>query len=182
MAFTLHTHETADEKSQELLEKVRERFGFTPNLLGVMAESPELLEAYLKLGELFSLTSFSELERNIILLTVSYENHCQYCVAAHSLIAQTKNVPFEVVDKLRKGKSLEDEKLETLRSFVAAMIRNDGWPEKSLKQAFFDAGYTNKQLLEVILCISFKTISNYTNHAAETPLDDIFQATKWDIK
>jgi hypothetical protein len=44
---------------------------------------------------------------------------------------------------------------------------------------FLAAGYTQAQILEVILGVTFKTLSNYTNHIAETPLDAAFAPNAW---
>jgi len=63
MSFQIHTTETAPEKSKEILEGVKSKLGFVPNLYAVMAESPELLEAYLSISELIDKTSFSPTER-----------------------------------------------------------------------------------------------------------------------
>jgi alkylhydroperoxidase family enzyme len=50
---------------------------------------------------------------------------------------------------------------------------------KTIRTLFFAAGYTQAQLFEVILGISYKTLSNYVNHIADAPLDNAFFAGKW---
>jgi AhpD family alkylhydroperoxidase len=62
-----------------------------------MAEAPALVTAYTTLSRIFEETSFSPAERQVVLLTVSYENGCEYCVAAHSVIAGMKKLPADVV-------------------------------------------------------------------------------------
>jgi len=179
MSYTIHTAETAPERAREVLEQTQKAYGFLPNLLGVMAEAPALLEAYRMLGGLFEQTTLTATERQIVLLAASYENECTYCMAAHSAIAGMQSVSQEVIDALRTGRDIPDTRLQALRAFAAAVTTSRGWPAEEILQAFFDAGYGNRQALEVILGIGMKTLSNYTNHLAETPLDMQFESLSW---
>lgn len=177
--FTVHDKASAPEAATDTLAGAEKAFGFIPNLLGVFAESPAALKAYLTLGELFGNTSFSETERQVVLLAISRFNDCRYCVAAHSTIAGMQNVPADVVDAIRNDTPIADPRLETLRSFTTAMVDNRGWVSDDDVAAFVAAGYTKANVLDVILATSFKTLSNYTNHIAETPLDSAFAAKEW---
>lgn len=179
MTYTVHTAETAPEAARETLEGAQRAYGFVPNLLGVMASAPPVVKAYKALGDLFEATSFSPTERQIVLLTVSYENGCEYCVAAHSVIAGMHQVPEPVVRAIRSGEPLADPKLEALRRFVAAVVLTRGLPSAVDRAAFEAAGYGQAQTLEVVLGVGFKTLSNYTNHIAETPLDPAFASAAW---
>lgn len=82
MNFDVHLIETAPEASREILASTQKVFCFVPNLLGVMAESPALLRAYRTIGEIFEQASFTPTERQVVLLTVSYQNVCNYCAAS----------------------------------------------------------------------------------------------------
>ncbi len=179
MSFQIHTTETAPEKSKEILEVVKSKLGFIPNLYAVMAESPELLQAYLSISELIDKTSFSPTERQIVLITASYVNNCDYCVAAHSVISSMQKVPNEIVAALRENRPLADGKLEALRKFAYAAIEKRGFIAEEEKQNFLAAGYTNRNILEVILAAGLKTLSNYTNHIAEIDLDPAFETARW---
>ncbi len=107
--FTLHTPDSAPEAARALLQDTREKMGFVPNLYAHLANAPAVLEAYLGLGAQFDKTSFSPVERQIVLLTVSVENGCEFCVAAHSMIARKMaRVPDAVVDALRNPTALPD--------------------------------------------------------------------------
>lgn len=177
--YKLYNESTAPEAARENLKKAKAKYGFLPNLLAVMSESPALLEAYLTLGNLFDQTSFSSTERQVILLTISRENDCRYCVSAHSTVAEMTKVPATVIEAIRQGRSIPDSKLEGLRRFVVEVVNTRGWPSEGTIQAFFNAGYSAKQVFEVVLAVGFKTLSNYTNHIANTPLDAAFQAKEW---
>lgn len=179
MSFDVHPIETAPEASREILASTQKAFGFVPNLLGVMAESPALLRAYRTIGEIFEQTSFTPTERQVVLLTVSYQNDCDYCVAAHSVIAGMQKVPAPVVEALRQGTPLPDAKLEALRRFTAVVVDSRGWPTETDLAAFLSAGYTRAQVLDVVLGVGMKTLSNYTNHIGGTPLDDAFAPDAW---
>ncbi len=177
--YPIYKVETAPEGSKATLAQVEKAYGFIPNLTGVLAASPTALKAYISLSSLFEGSSFTPTERQIVLLTVSFTNQCTYCMAAHSVISGMQGVSEEVVRALREGTALADEKLEALRSFTLHLLEKKGLPEASALAAFLAAGYDEAQVLEVITGIAMKTISNYTNHVADTPLDQAFQSAQW---
>ncbi len=179
MTYAVHTVDTAPEAAKETLANAQKAFGFLPNLLGVMAEAPALVKAYTTLARIFDETSFSPTERQVVLLTASYENGCDYCIAAHSVISGMQKVPSDVVQAIRDGKPIAERKLEALRQFTAAVVASRGWPSEADTKAFLNLGYTRQQILEVVLGIGFKTLSNYTNHITETPLDAAFAKAAW---
>ncbi len=177
--FKTHTIDSAPEGGKKILESVRDAYGFVPNLMATMVEAPAAAKAYTTLGKIFADTSFSPTEQQVILLTVSRENGCEYCVAAHSTIAGKHEVDEAVVEAIREGKTIPDERLEALRKLVIAVHEKRGWLDDSDLDAFTDAGYGPQQVLEVILGVAFKTLSNYTNHVAGTKLDDAFADQAW---
>lgn len=179
MSFQVHTVETAPKKSVEILGKVSATYGFIPNLMGIFAESPAILEGYLKLGEIVDQTTLSPLERQIAFIGASISNDCHYCVAAHSVISSMQNLPGDVIDALRENQPIADPKLEALRKFVVIATDQRGFVSNEETNTFLNAGYTKENILEVILIIGMKTLSNYTNHFAETPLDAAFESAKW---
>ena len=174
--FTVHSVEQAPAASQDLLRSVQAAYGFVPNLAAVMSESAPLLDAYLKVSHLFNQTSLTEMERQIVLLVVSRENTCHYCVAAHCTIAKMSGMPGETVEALRVDQPLADPRLEALREFTRSLVATRGYPAPEVVQKFQAAGFTERNALEVILGIGQKTLSNYTNHLAHTPLDAAFAA------
>jgi len=179
MSYPIHSTQTAPISSKEALAGAEKAFGFVPNLLGTMAGAPALLKTYLSLGALFDETSFTATERQIVLLTTSYENGCAYCVGAHTIMSAMQKVPDDVVQAIREGSPIADKKWEALRRFTASMVATRGWPNAAETAAFHAAGYSDAQALEVVLGVGFKTLSNYTNHLAGTPLDATFAAAAW---
>ncbi len=179
MTYTVHTVETATESAKPTLTEAKKAYGFLPNLLAVMAESPALVKGYIALARIFEETSLSPSERQVVLLTTSYENGCEYCIAAHSVIAGMQKVPSTVVQAIRDGQPIADKKLEALRRFTAAVAISRGRPSEAETGMFLNAGYGKQQVLEVVLGVGIKTLSNYTNHIADTPLDQAFAGAAW---
>ncbi len=177
--FTPVTPENTPEGSRESLTQVHNKYGFIPNLLGTFAHSPEALEGYLALGELLARTDFDATEQQVLLLTISRENGCEYCVAAHSTVAAGQNVPSEVVEAIRDGRTIAEPRLEALSRFATAVVEQRGRVSQDQLEAFIDAGFAERQVLDVILATAMKTLSNYTNHLAHTELDSPFEARRW---
>lgn len=173
------TLESAPTGSREDLTEVKSQLGFVPNLMGVMANSPALLQAYRAVSAIFDTSSLSPTERQIVLLTTSALNECDYCMAAHTVIAGMQKVDPKIIEALRNGKPIDDVRLETLRQFTADVVETRGWPSEESKRRFINVGYSSSQMLEVVLGIGLKTLSNYTNHLASTPLDGAFQSAAW---
>lgn len=175
MNFKIHTLESAPKDSQAVLSSAQKQYGFIPNLLGIMSESTDLLQGYLALSRLFSQTTLNKIEQHIVLLTVSVANRCEYCMAAHGKIACQEGIDKEIVDRISFEENLLDPKLEALRQFVRDVVVSLGFPHEKITQNFLNQGYTQKNILEVILGVGMKTLSNYTNHIAHTPIDTVFK-------
>ena len=173
--FTLYTQENASEEARPLLADSIAAFGMLPNLHAVMAEAPTLLKGYQVLHELFQKTSFNAEELTVVWQSINVEHECHYCVPAHSAIAASMRVDQGIVDALVNKTPLEDVKLEVLRETTLEMTRERGVLSQSQQDKFFAAGYTKQQLLEIVLGLAQKVMSNYTNHLADTPVDDAFK-------
>ena len=178
--FTLHTAETAPADAVPLFEKSIQAFGMLPNLHAVMAASPELLDAYQVVHILFQNTSLSVVERNVVWLAINVENQCHYCVPAHSVIAKMQGVDADIIQQLRDATPLSDPRLEVLRQFALAVVRQHGRLDDADVQVFLDAGFTKRHILDVILGVAQKTMSNYVNHFANPPVDAPFAVEAWE--
>ena len=177
--FTLHTAETAPGASADILRNVEAAWRFVPNLHAVLAEAPAALEAYSAIFSMFERTSFTPAERQVIYLAINRVNECEYCMAGHSVLAKAAGVDAETIEGLREGHSLNDGRLQALRSFVQSVVRERGHLPRGEVQAFLDAGFTRQQVLEVVLGVAIKTISNYANHLSDTPNDAFMANTAW---
>lgn len=177
--LTIHTIESAPEGSKALLESSKKNNGFLPNLHGVLAGAPGLLEAYQTLHGLFTNSSFNKDELTVVWQTINVEHGCHYCVPAHTAIAGMMKVDEAITEALRNRTSLPSEKLQTLHKTTLSITKNRGNISKEEVEAFYAAGYTQQNLLEIILGLSQKVISNYTNNIAETPVDEPFKSLAW---
>ncbi len=178
--FTVHTLETAPSGSRPLLEGINKAFGFVPNLYAVFAESPAALQGALAIGEAFSKSTLSPAEQQLVALTVSEANDCQFCVAAHSTIAKhMAKADAAVVAATRERAPLPDMKLDALVTFTRKLVEQRGFVADADLAAFLKAGYTRAQVIEVLLGVGMKTFNNYVDHIAHTPLNDQFKAEAW---
>jgi len=178
--FTIHDLESSPLDSKALLEKSLSSFGMIPNLHGVMAEAPQLLEGYRLLHQLFQDSSFNNDELTVVWQTINVEHECHYCVPAHTGIAHMMEVDPALTEALRTSSAMPSEKLQVLHDTTIDMVRNRGQLSEATTQTFFAAGYSRRQLLEIVLGLSQKIMSNYVNHIAETPVDPAFEKFVWE--
>lgn len=178
--LTLHTRETAPAGAVEAIDAAQKAYGFVPHLIANLANAPAAARAYMAVADAFEGSSLSAREQQLVLLATSFENRCHYCMAAHSVVADMVGLPDHVIASVREGTEISDHpRLEALRAFTASVVRNRGWvPEEDL-DAFLDAGFDTAAVLEVLTGVTLKTLSNYMNHLAATPVDEQFEAAQW---
>ena len=181
LSLPLQRLATADAEAKPVLEKAVAQVGFLPNMYAGMVNLPGLLDTYLTGYAAFRKgAGFTPQEQEVILLTISRQNGCTYCMAAHSAIAdKVSKVPVEVTEAIRDGAPIPDAKLAALSDFTRKMVTSRGLPRNADVEAFLRAGYTERHILGIILAIAVKTLSNYSNHLFHTPLDDRFAARTW---
>ncbi|MGB4781712.1 carboxymuconolactone decarboxylase family protein [Candidatus Methylomirabilis sp.] len=175
------TIDNAEPPAKAVLEKALAQVGFIPNMYARMVHSPGLLETYLGGYAAFRNDSgFTPQEQEVVFLAISRENGCEYCVSAHSMLADMQSkVPTEVTNAIRAGTPIPDKKLAALAKFTRVMVASRGLPAQADVQAFLAAGYSERQILEIVLAIAVKTLSNYANHLFHTPLDAMFESRRW---
>ncbi|WP_300550403.1 carboxymuconolactone decarboxylase family protein [Roseovarius sp.] len=168
--------DVAEGQARDLLDGARAKLGFVPNMYRGMANNAGLLSTYLHGYDQFRQSgNFTAPEQEVVFLTVSEANGCDYCTAAHSMLAvNVSKLAPEHTQALRDGAPLADAKLEALRAFTHHMWETRGLPGKAKAEAFKAAGYGDVHVLEIILALAVKTISNYANHVNHTDLDEVF--------
>lgn len=175
--FVHLTKETAPEASLPVLEHVEKVFGFVPNLMGTLAGAPAAAKGYHALILEFTKGSLSPQEQQLVLLTVSVENKGSYCTLAHSATAKAlAHVPDEVISAVRNREPIADAKLNALISLTRELARERGYADPELVQAFIAAGYRKEQIMEILLGIAVKTISNYLDHVSPVEIDPAFKS------
>lgn len=184
ITLPLKTINDAEPEAKALLEGAKKKMGFVPNMYNAMANSPGLLGTYMQgYTDFREKSGFSSMEQEVIFLAISQANGCEYCMAAHSFLAEAASgVPGDVTAAIRDGKQVPEMQLSALSVFARLMVTKRGLPSQSDVEAFLSVGYKEKDILEIIHAIAIKTISNYTNHIFHTEVDNIFSPHAWTDK
>jgi uncharacterized peroxidase-related enzyme len=178
------TLDTAAPMAKTILEETEKGLGFVPNMYAYFANSPALLKSYTHSYTLFRQnTDFNGVEQEVVFLTISRENGCHYCVAAHSFVGDNMtNVPKDVTNAIRDNTEIPDAKLNALSEMTKALVIKHGNISEADVENFLAAGYSETQILDIILALSAKIISNYANHIFHTPVDEVFSGRVWEGK
>jgi uncharacterized peroxidase-related enzyme len=173
-------HATAQGTQKEILDAALKQVGFIPNMYANMANVPGVLSTYLHGYDFFRKQSgFTPAEQEVVFLAVSQYNGCDYCTAAHSMIAdKMSGVPADVLQAIRARTAIPDAKLAALAAMTVEMAAKHGQPDHSVVKAFLAAGYTESDLLYIVLAAAVKVLSNYSNQAFGTTVDEKFAAYK----
>jgi alkylhydroperoxidase family enzyme len=173
--LVLHTISTAPKASQKLLQASIDNFGWIPNQSAYMAGSPALLEAYQRAHDLFNSSSLNEEERAVVWITTGRENSCNYTVQAHAFIALKGGVQPAVIQALIDDADALSPRLSQLRQFTKSTISCRGQLPKAAIDAFLEHGFTNENMLDVVLGVSQKNMSTILNSIAGTSIDQNFK-------
>lgn len=170
-------NEQAQGDTREILESVEKQIGFVPNMHRAMANSPGFLSTYTHGYMAFRNGSgFTPQEQETVFLVISRENGCDYCTAAHSMIAaKVSKLDADTIKALNTGSPLAEPKLQALAVFTQHAFESRGLITSAEATAFLTAGFSEKQIMEVILAIAVKTLSNYSNHIFHNDLDAAFE-------
>lgn len=173
-------HASAEGPAKAVLDTALKQVGFIPNMYANMANAPAVLSTYLHGYALFrSESGLTPTEQEVVFLAVSQTNGCTYCTAAHSMIADKRSgVPAPVLKAIREQQPIPDVKLAALFATTIQMVKTLGQPDPAAVKAFLDAGYQERDLLYIVLAVSVKVLSNYSNHAFATSVDERFSAYK----
>jgi alkylhydroperoxidase family enzyme len=177
--YTLHTIESAPEQSKQTLRTLEGKFGFLPNVMATMAESPVLLNGFVGGFGSFHGGSFNEGEKQVLLLTNAVTLKCPWTVAAHSTFALEDGISERDVKAIRDGKLPEDPKYAALSGLAKALLENRGNVTEADIERFSSAGYSRVQILEVITSLGISTMAATTTNMAGTPVEDRFKAQTW---
>lgn len=172
--LTVHTVDSAPEAAKSRVEAALKNNGFLPNLIGVLANSPEALAFYQEVGKLNGNTTLTAGEREVVQIIAAKRNECGFCVAGHTKLATLKKLlSDEAIQAARavNPAAFSDAKLAALAEFTIAVMEQKGAVSDQELQAFFDAGYSQQQSVEVVLGVALATLCNYTNNLAKTEIN-----------
>jgi uncharacterized peroxidase-related enzyme len=173
-AFSVPARDEVTPENQALFDNLKTALGFVPNLFATFALSPTALGAYLTLQNAKS--SLRPKEREVINLVVSQVNTCEYCLAAHTAVGKMLGFTETQIVEIRRGRASFDTRLDALARFVREVAEERGHVSAQVTDAFLGAGWTQANLVDVIMIVGDKTISNYLHSVTKIPVD--FPAAK----
>ncbi|GIJ08331.1 carboxymuconolactone decarboxylase family protein [Micromonospora andamanensis] len=177
--FPAHTIDTAPQAARATMDGVRRKLGHLPGAVGLMAESPELLNGFLTANANFENCGLDPIQREVVVLTVAGRNECHLCVAMHTATLVRYGAAAELIDALRAGTDLPDARLEALRRFTLAVLDNRGAVPDEELAAFLAAGHQPRHALDVVLGVGTYTISTFANRLTRAPIDPPLAGYAW---
>jgi uncharacterized peroxidase-related enzyme len=177
--YTIHTKQSAPQASQEQLAGLEQNIGFIPNLAGTIAGSPTAIEGFLAMQSSLRRSALTGVEREVVGLTTSHANACEYSMAAHSTFALGHGAAADVVAALRAGDELPDARLEALHAFTRELITERGHVSEAEVSALVEAGFGKDDVLDVIAQVAYTTFANLVANVADTPVDEAFAQQAW---
>jgi len=172
--FTVPSRAEVSEQNQAIFDNLQKGIGFVPNLYAYFAKNNTALQDYLAFQNRKS--TLSGKEREVVNLVTSQINNCRYCQSAHTALGKMNGFSDEQIIEIRKGEASFNPKLDALAKFTASVVENRGHAAEEAVEAFFEAGYTEANMIDVVIVVGDKIISNYihniTGFAIDFPLAD----------
>ena len=157
------------ENNQVIFDSLQKGLGFVPNLYAYFGKNDTALGDYLTLQN--RKNTLTAKEREVINLVTSQVNGCRYCQSAHTVLGKMFGFTEEQVLEIRKGGGSFDAKLDALAKFVKAVVENKAKIADDVKENFFNAGYSEANMIDVVIIIGDKIISNYLHNLTEFDID-----------
>lgn len=167
--FTIPTREEVSASNQAIFDNLKGMIGFVPNLYAYYANNETALADYLVLQNRKS--TLRAKEREIINLVVSQVNECDYCQAAHTAVGKMQGFTPEEILEVRRAEISFDPKFDVLAKFVKETTIQRGKPSAEATEKLFAAGYTEANLIDIVMVIGDKIISNYLHGITQIAVD-----------
>jgi AhpD family alkylhydroperoxidase len=169
ITINVPTRHEVSPANQAIFDKLKSSLGAVPNLYATLAHSEHALGSYLAFQNAKS--SITGKAREVVNLVVSQVNACEYCLAAHTVVGKQVGFTDEQILEIRTGKASFDSKLDALARLVMDIVINRGHADQALIEAFFGAGWTKGNLVDVIVVIGDKTVTNYLHATTHVSVD-----------
>ena len=169
VTFEVPTRDQVSENNQAIFDNMLKAFGTVPNLYATFALNDTALADYLALQNRKS--TLSNKEKEVINLVVSQVNQCEYCLPAHTMISKMQGFTDEQILEIRRAAISFDDKFDALAKFVKETTVNRGRPSESAAEVLYAAGYTKANVIDIIIMIGDKIISNYLHNFTKIPVD-----------
>ncbi len=167
--FAVPTRGEVSESNQAIFDNLEKGLGFVPNLYAYYAKNETALADYLALQN--RKTTLKAKEKEVVNIVTSQINGCRYCQSAHTVIGKMNGFTEEQIFEIRGGVASFDDKLDALAKFTQSVVENKGKASQESKDAFFDAGYDEASLIDVVILVGDKVISNYIHNLTEFEID-----------
>ena len=155
---------------------IERQMGFVPNLFREMGQNPAVLQVYLKGQEALTHGVLTQKEQQAVQLAVAARNDCHYCQAAHQWLGGKMGVSQEDLQSIRSGVLPADHQLANIVRATNLLLTNKGWVDPEELNTWEKQGIDRAKVYEIVAFIGLKTLSNYINHLAHTPIDEQFGA------
>ena len=175
MHFPMLEQSDWPEEVRGTLDEVKADFGFVPNLEKVLAAAPAALSGYVSLWNLIEQTGFSPVEQQVICQEINRQHSCHYCLAHHDALLRQAGGDRALRQSVINGQPADDSQLQALRDMVSALLQQRGHVEGAQVEQFLAAGYAPARVLDLLVILACKVISNYANHLADTPLESFMK-------
>lgn len=169
LTFKVPTRAEVSESNQAIFDNLHKGVGFVPNLYAYFGKNETALADYLALQNRES--TLSAKEREVINLVTSQINGCRYCQSAHTVLGKMNGFTDEQILEIRSGKASFDDKIDALAKFTSSVVENRGKATTQTVEVFFEAGYSEANMIDVIIIIGDKTISNYIHNLTQLDID-----------
>jgi len=167
--FNVPTRAEVSESNQAIFDNLKNALGFVPNLYATYAYSENALTNYLALSN--AKTSLNAKQKEVVNLAVSQVNECNYCLSAHTAIGKMNGFNEDEILELRAGKASFDPKLDALAKLAKNITANRGATDATVVEHFLSSGWTKENLVDTIVLVGDKTISNYLHRTTDVPVD-----------
>lgn len=169
LQFTVPTKNQVSASNQAIFTNLEKGLGFVPNIYATLALSENALGSYLALQG--AKTSLKAKEKEVVNLVVSQVNGCEYCLAAHTALGKMNGFTDEEILDIRAVEVIFDAKVKALSEITYDIAANKGHIKQANLENFYDAGYTQENLVDLVVLVGDKIVTNYLHALTKVPVD-----------
>ena len=167
--FSVPARNDVSANNQVIFDNLQKGVGFVPNLYAYFGKNETALGDYLTLQNRKS--SLKAKEREVINLVTSQVNNCHYCQSAHTVLGKLNGFTDEQILDIRRGQAPFDSKLDALAKFTKAVAVGRGRVTREVLDSFLAAGYSEANMIDVVITIGDKIITNYLHNLTNLEID-----------
>jgi len=167
--FEIPARDNVSPAHQTIYDNLTKALGFVPNLYAEFAHSENALSVFLTAQNTKS--SLTAKEKEVVSLVVSQVNDCKYCLSSHSVFAHKAGLTEEQILEVRSGTASFDPKLDALVKLSKNISENKGYADPELVDNFIAVGFTKGNLIDAIMLVGIRTITNYIYAIAQPEID-----------